>query len=119
MARRVIPHWYDWRLILGITFTPIVVGLALVPFLPLIQQSHSSEAKGAMLATPAPIDGKRAFGYLEKICEIGPRVAGSEANTPPAEDRGRAFHQARGQGPGAALPLPASLDRRAMSTWPT
>ena len=28
MGRRVIPHWYDWRLILGITFTPIVVGLA-------------------------------------------------------------------------------------------
>ena len=34
-----------------------------------------------MLATPAPIDGKRAFGYLKKICEIGPRIAGSEANT--------------------------------------
>ena len=23
----------------------------------------------------------RAFGYLEKICELGPRIAGSEANT--------------------------------------
>ena len=34
-----------------------------------------------MAVTPAPIDGKRAFGYLEKICEIGPRIAGSEANT--------------------------------------
>ena len=33
-----------------------------------------------MLATPAPIDGKRAYGYLKKICEIGPRIAGSEAN---------------------------------------
>ena len=41
----------------------------------------SLEANAAMAATPAPIDGKRAFGYLEKICEIGPRIAGSEANT--------------------------------------
>ncbi len=29
----------------------------------------------------APIDGNRAFGYLEKICAIGPRIAASEANT--------------------------------------
>ncbi len=29
---------------------------------------------------PAKIDGKRAYGYLKKICEIGPRTAGSEAN---------------------------------------
>ena len=41
----------------------------------------SLEANAAMAATPAPIDGTRAFGYLEKICEIGPRIAGSEANT--------------------------------------
>jgi hypothetical protein len=25
-----------------------------------------------------PFDAKRAFGYLEKICEIGPRISGSE-----------------------------------------
>ena len=30
---------------------------------------------------PAPIDGERAYGYLKAICAIGPRVAGSEANT--------------------------------------
>ena len=29
---------------------------------------------------PAPIDGKRAYGYLKQICEIGPRTAGSAAN---------------------------------------
>jgi Zn-dependent M28 family amino/carboxypeptidase len=34
-----------------------------------------------MAESPAPIDGARALGYLEKICELGPRVAGSEANT--------------------------------------
>ncbi len=41
----------------------------------------SAEAQTAMAVAPAPIDGRRAFGYLEKICEIGPRIAGSEANT--------------------------------------
>ena len=30
---------------------------------------------------PAKIDGTRAFGYLKQICELGPRPAGSEANT--------------------------------------
>jgi Zn-dependent M28 family amino/carboxypeptidase len=30
---------------------------------------------------PAPIDGHRAYGYLKAICELGPRPAGSEANT--------------------------------------
>lgn len=41
----------------------------------------SLKANAAMAATPAPIDGSRAFGYLEKICELGPRIAGTEANT--------------------------------------
>ena len=31
--------------------------------------------------TPPAIDGKRAYGYLKQICEIGPRTAGSAANT--------------------------------------
>lgn len=30
---------------------------------------------------PAPIDGNRAYGYLKQICDLGPRPAGSEANT--------------------------------------
>ncbi len=38
------------------------------------------EANAAMFGPPAKIDGKRAFAYLEKICEIGPRTAGSAAN---------------------------------------
>ena len=43
------------------------------------------------------------IGYLKKICEIGPRIAGSEANTPPAEDGRRPLHQDGRQGPRAAL----------------
>ena len=30
---------------------------------------------------PAPIDGARAYTYLKQICDIGPRTAGSPANT--------------------------------------
>jgi glutaminyl-peptide cyclotransferase len=57
----------------------IAVGLSTLPFPSQIPQA---EAKAAMLADPPPsIDGKRAFGYLEQIVAIGPRTAGSEANT--------------------------------------
>src|SRR6516165_8151103 len=44
------------------------------------RQVRTAEANAAMLASPAPIDGQRAFGYLKQICDIGPRTAGSEAN---------------------------------------
>lgn len=46
----------------------------------LFNRDQSNEAQAAMLVTPAPVDGERAYSYLKKICEIGPRVAGSEAN---------------------------------------
>jgi glutaminyl-peptide cyclotransferase len=32
-------------------------------------------------AAPAQIDGDRAYGYLKDLCQIGPRPAGSAANT--------------------------------------
>jgi hypothetical protein len=47
---------------------------------PFHRRLHTAEANSAMLASPAPIDGQRAYGYLKQICEIGPRTAGSEAN---------------------------------------
>ncbi len=80
MGTRVIPHWYDWRLILSITLAPFVIGALIAVSLHLVHQFRPSEAQAAMQTTPAQIDGKRAYGYLERICEIGPRVAGSEAN---------------------------------------
>jgi hypothetical protein len=80
MGRRVIPHWHDWRMIVGIIFAPLMVGVAILSSSPLIQRSHSSEEQGAMTLSPAPIDGKRAYGYLQKICDLGPRVAGTPAN---------------------------------------
>jgi len=30
---------------------------------------------------PAPFDGKRAMGYLEALCKIGPRISGTEGMT--------------------------------------
>ncbi len=73
--------WRGKRLVGG-----LLVALGLLFILAAVSLSFSSwlgslEANSAMAATPAPIDGQRAFGYLEKICEIGPRIAGSEANT--------------------------------------
>ena len=58
----------------------LLAGLAWIA-LPVSSWLGSLEASAAMAANPAPIDGKRAFGYLEKICELGPRIAGTEANT--------------------------------------
>ena len=60
-----------------------------------------------MLATPAPIDGQRAYGYLKKICEIGPRVAGSEANARQRQMVAEHFTKTGRQGPRAALPRPS------------
>ena len=33
-----------------------------------------------MVVEPPKIDGKRTYEYLKKICEIGPRPAGTQAN---------------------------------------
>lgn len=78
---RVIPHWYDMRLMVGLTLTLFGALVLIGLMLPTLHQFRSSEVQAAMVATPAPIDGRRAFGYLEKICELGPRLAGTEANT--------------------------------------
>lgn len=46
-----------------------------------LQQRRAAETNKTMSGPPVAIDGERAFRYLKEICEIGPRVAGSEANT--------------------------------------
>jgi glutaminyl-peptide cyclotransferase len=53
------------------------VGSALM-FLPSLR---TTMADPLAKATPAKIDGDRAYGYLKAICQIGPRPAGSAANT--------------------------------------
>ncbi len=59
---------------LGVLAIPVAV------FVPFSSWVGSLEANSAMAANPAPIDGKRAFHYLEQICALGPRIAGSAAN---------------------------------------
>jgi len=77
MGRRLIPRRRDWRMLLTILGGPAVIAAGLFFLL----APPSSEAQPPMHPTPAPIDGPRAFSYLEQICKIGPRVAGTEANT--------------------------------------
>jgi glutaminyl-peptide cyclotransferase len=79
MGRRVIPHWYNWKVIASYTLFVVLVG-AIGSSIPLIQRFRASEVQATMTATPAPIDGQRAYGYLKKICELGPRIAGTDAN---------------------------------------
>jgi hypothetical protein len=80
MGRRVIPHWSYWRFIIAMALAALLLTGLIGSGSPLIQQLRSSEVQAAMPPTPAPIDGQRAYGYLKKICDLGPRVAGSEAN---------------------------------------
>ncbi len=42
---------------------------------------RTSMAEAPAKPIPSPVDGDRAYGYLKDICAIGPRPAGSAANT--------------------------------------
>jgi glutaminyl-peptide cyclotransferase len=59
----------------------IVVGAGLGLALMFLPSPRTTMAEPLAKATPAPIDGDRAYGYLKAICQIGPRPAGSAANT--------------------------------------
>jgi hypothetical protein len=69
---------------LVVAFASFLVGVGLVALVVMLSPfASSSESSEFQAAEPkaAPIDGKRAFGYLQQIAAIGPRIAGSEANT--------------------------------------
>jgi glutaminyl-peptide cyclotransferase len=78
-----------WRKIVFPNDRPRLVGFVVIPLLGCVIGSivatvywfRTAEANATMLASPAPINGDRAYGYLKQICAIGPRIAGSEANT--------------------------------------
>jgi glutaminyl-peptide cyclotransferase len=80
MRRFVIPLWYVPRVIRGSWIPTILIAIAIGLAWPESQGSHSAAAQGAGRSSPAPIDGQRAYGYLKKICELGPRIAGSPEN---------------------------------------
>jgi hypothetical protein len=68
-------------MIVGLVLAPVLIAVTIGFIWMATQRLRTSEASAAMLAEPAPIDGQRAYGYLKKICAMGPRIAGTEANT--------------------------------------
>jgi glutaminyl-peptide cyclotransferase len=86
--RWTLPHRLD-RPRLGANWLWLVaIGgiLALTwPVLSWLRAPMEDPEEGAAVAAaaaprPAPIDGERAYEYLRRICALGPRPAGSEAN---------------------------------------
>ncbi len=67
--------WRHW-LLLPVAIACALGGLGFYFF----QQRRAGETKKSMSGPAVAIDGERAYGYLKQICEIGPRIAGSEAN---------------------------------------
>jgi Zn-dependent M28 family amino/carboxypeptidase len=63
------------RLWLGVGGVLMLTGVAIAVW-PVLGTSMADTS-----GTPAKIDGARAYGYLKQICAIGPRPAGSAANT--------------------------------------
>ncbi len=66
--------------------SPLLLGLAVIGIGLAIGFAPPRLFLGTTMADPrnpiaAPVDGDRAFGYLKAICDLGPRPAGSDANT--------------------------------------
>ena len=82
MSRRGLTERVTWKRP-GLRLPLILLGVVSLAILglPMLQRIRSPMARADVLAVPAPIDGDRAFGYLREICKLGPRPAGSPANT--------------------------------------
>ena len=64
----------------------VAAALGVAWLVPMVMRGRPAMANAEASAEQAPlkpaaIDGDRAYGYLKRICEIGPRPAGSAANT--------------------------------------
>src|SRR5262245_20425675 len=80
--RGVIPLGWDWKAVALICVGVLLVGMLLGLGLPFVNRLRTTMAADSTPPlAPAPIDGARAYGYLKQICALGPRPAGSEANT--------------------------------------
>jgi hypothetical protein len=82
--RRAVPQGHKKNHVrYWIGFVSLGAALALAAGLafPALNWYRSREAQAAMLAAPVEIDGQRAYKYLKDLCALGPRPAGSEANT--------------------------------------
>ncbi len=73
---------YDVPVSIGLfVLIPVVLCVSASWILSAVPWFRPAEANAAMQITPSSIDGQRAYEYLKQICKIGPRTAGSEANT--------------------------------------
>jgi hypothetical protein len=59
----------------------IVLGVLAGVGVTMLSRSWTTPAEAAPAPAPAPIDATRAYGYLKAICDLGPRPAGSAANS--------------------------------------
>ncbi len=72
----MLPHC---RLLLLLWIAPVLLGCSNSPTV--AQDSKKDQfAQDQVIEMPTPIafDGERAMSYLRKLCEIGPRISGSE-----------------------------------------
>ncbi len=63
--------------------------------------------RGAAAVDPAPFDGKRAMGYLQELCAIGPRISGTEGMKKQQEMLKKHF-----EGQGGKVEMQAFLGRQ-------
>jgi glutaminyl-peptide cyclotransferase len=82
MATRSSPYTFGW---LGASAVVVAGLVGLVMFQPWATNAETGQPKRDEFASDRPgavtaleFDGKRAMGYLEAVCKIGPRVSGSE-----------------------------------------
>jgi hypothetical protein len=80
-ARPTVPHGSGTRLRRAAWFALASLGVALGLAGAFLYRSRTPEAQAAMLAANVEIDGERAYKYLKEIVALGPRPAGSAANT--------------------------------------
>ena len=70
-----------WTSLPALAIVLVLVGLAMILFRTTGPVDPAAEEEAIVLAAPPPIDGQRAYRYLKEICAIGPRPAGTAANT--------------------------------------
>ncbi|HEV3121766.1 MAG TPA: M28 family peptidase [Isosphaeraceae bacterium] len=80
-ARERVPYFQSKKRVARLSLVALGLVACVALALALFPNLRTTMAELQPAPRPAPIDGDRAYGYLKTICAIGPRPAGSEANT--------------------------------------
>ena len=75
------PSGRSWTSLPALAIVLVLAGLGIILFRPAGPVDSEAEEEAIQLAAPVSIDGQRAYRYLKEICAIGPRPAGTAANT--------------------------------------